>query len=395
MRYIYFLIFTTLFALNLNSQEKKIFVYDLVNGTIDSIPPVSYDTNISNETTPFFTGHFNTLISSLEQTPPINNVYPNTSFTLKKQASTDYDLDRFPIRTSVKLFSAKNDSLTGLCSGNMISRKHVITAAHCVSYIQTNVLISDSILVSPVFDNGTFNPNFNSSYVTKVYIFKDWTIPGEDIAILELNQEIGVSTGWLSIGFQKDDNLLKDGLFYKFTYPGTTLLIIDPNPYNGDTLYYNYGIVDSVSHNAIRITGTSGIPGESGSSIIKVENNQSYTSYGVLSLSNGLTHSRISNRHFYAFKNIISDDLTHVSSLGTESPKASIYPNPATSTLQIKLPHSKAIISLKIFNNLGKQILAFEGTQFSEIDISTLSHGVYYLRITTDSFIETHRFIKN
>lgn len=389
------LIFGIIFHIsNSFAQNKTILVFDLANETVDSITNIVIDTTIQAEATDYYIGNFNADVEKLEQTIPNNNVFPNTQFTTKRKAALDYNLNSYPIRTSVKIFFVENDTLNDLCSGSMISSHHVLTAAHCYSPISSDTLSFDSLYVCPVFDNGHPNPNFNCSYVNKAYLIKDWMLSSEDFGVLELEEAIGASTGWLGIGFDNFGEVFTDNIFYKFSYPNKPIPSIDPFPYNGDTLYYNYGKVELI-RKYIGITEASGVYGESGSSIIHIESNQAYTTYGVLTFGNDLKHNRFTNETFYLIKHIIKDDVILNNSNFNEAMKITVFPNPTSRSIKItNLPENQNI-QIFLFDMFGKLLYSNLNHQsIDEINISKLSNGIYYLMIKTDKSFVTRKIIK-
>ncbi len=372
------------------AQERTVQVFDLQSHTVDSLKNFPFDSTKLNDRTAYNRGITDTLTEMLNQSPPEYNLYTGSLFTRKKQASLDYDISKYPLRTSVKISYQQNDTLVSDCSGSMVSRKHVLTAAHCVSGINSNTMLFDSLFVCPVFDNGHPNAGFPSSYVRKVFLFKNWNLLTGDFAILELEQTIGDMTGWISIGFDDSDTSLLEGIYYKFSWPARTIPALDSAEYNGDTMYYNYGKIDITNDYQIGIRHTNAISGESGSSLIKVENNLNYTSYGVLTFSNDLVHSRIDNWKYYIFESIIHDDLIFNISETKPGDAVTLFPNPATEKIWVKNSSGHEITGMSVLDVFGKLRITIT-PPYSSINLSSLQPGVYVVRI---SFGITHEVKK-
>jgi hypothetical protein len=115
--------------------------------------------------------------------------------------------------------------------------------------------------------------------------------------------------------------------------------------------------------------------------------------------SNTGTQSNATSRVFKVFitKNAIGNkELMD----GEEFFKTSIYPNPAHDiiNLHLQIPHN-ADIDVDLLDESGKKVLhVFKGVVYSskklDFDLSELSHGVYFLRISSGDFVKNLSVVK-
>ena len=75
--------------------------------------------------------------------------------------------------------------------------------------------------------------------------------------------------------------------------------------------------------------------------------------------------------------------------------RLSIYPNPATDKITIELSGKTELSNLVIVNVQGQEVLTQPTTQpKTQIDITSLPSGVYFVRVTNDRTVEVGKIIK-
>lgn len=369
-------------------QNPIIYIHDLENGTLDSIVSYPIDTTLSSGQTNYYEGIHSSNIAPLSDVFPTLNTFPQSEFTRKRRVALDYSTDDFPIRAAVKTFGVENGELSGQCSGAMISRKHVLTATHCQLTGGTNDLMRDTILVCPAYDDGLEHPDFGCVRVNKVYFIKNWNFH-QDFAVLELSEDIGYETGWMGVGFEEDSATVVNRMHYKFSYPAAYEPFLDSNVYNGDTMYYSYGKLNYLTNSYLGVQGGSGIPGESGSPMIHIENNQTYTVYGTFTFVSNMIHVRLKNWAYHAILAVIENDV-NVDEPEDDTPFV-VYPNPATSTLHVKGLTSESVLDIQ--NSIGQSVSGWR-QENNQIFIDPLETGIYFLILDTPNGKTSVRFVK-
>lgn len=300
-------VFLCLLSINFSIKGQntpEILIYDFNSNSYDTLSSFTFDTNVNSNNTEYYSSEHD--ISSLSDKKPTSNLVEDTEFTNLVPLAKMEDNIGFPYTTSVKVL-LPNSGDKHQASGVMVGDKYVLTAGHSTLRKYTNETLFDRIDVVASYDFELSTGKELRSKVSKIYFVKDWRIgEGEDLVLLELEEAIGLESGWMSIGFELDQSELKSDIFHKMSYPAYNTPYND-KPFTGDDLHISYGVVDYVSREFLGVENHMlGLGGESGSPIFKTNNKDEFITYGVLTFLGFYNHTRITPSIYYAFNNIIN-----------------------------------------------------------------------------------------
>jgi hypothetical protein len=376
-----------------NCQTDTILAYDLNNTVIGTITPVAFNATVTADHGPSSTGSLSG-IATLPSTPPTTNTFSNSSFSKLAYASSFFTLTDYPVRTVINLRSYK-DSMRYVGTGMMVGPCFVLTSAFNVyDFGSHGIRMYDSLLAIPALNNGLTQPGLLSSRAKKIFVFKSFLGNNtyDDIALIQLEDPIGLQLGWTGIGFDANQNFTNGKVYHKFSYPSVVNPFDSTKVYNGDTLYYNYGsIAEQSNFLEVPSNEAQGIPGQGGSTFL-YKDNADYYSVGLFSYSTHYYHYRITNKAFYQMNNVLNTQScsTVVTSIKENSTnkKLLLYPNPVLNeaTLQFDYDPSQHY-SLKIIDQLGRQVRDPESVSSGTVRIlrEDLSPGIYFVHLQSNS----------
>lgn len=113
----------------------------------------------------------------------------------------------------------------------------------------------------------------------------------------------------------------------------------------------------------------------------------------VVRMGNAATNAALA---LSAYDNVLWAKLSNLEcSVGTSAPSTqslAVFPNPASTVLNISLPNRDAVFTLTIYNDLGQVVLSSENQ--NSLNIANLPTGIYHLRLTQNAQTYTCHWVK-
>jgi hypothetical protein len=209
-------------------------------------------------------------------------------------------------------------------------------------------------------DEVEISASSRTSVSARYYVSEGWYQhrAGDDVALIELREPLGLAVGWAGIGFDESDSFFESSIFHKLSYPTGSPLLDTTLVYDGRTLYYNYGTLDLVADDRLGF-GLVGVPGQSGSGLFHWDN-QSCTVFGTLSAASRSQHIRFSSGMYQTLATVI-DSVSTTFFADNDRPIPALLwtpaPNPfrEETTIAFSLPASAAVI-MEVYGLTGRHV---------------------------------------
>jgi V8-like Glu-specific endopeptidase len=211
----------------------------------------------------------------------------------------------YPWGTICKLnIQAQNGSHYS-CSGAIIDNFHILTCGHCVYTHEAGGWASEIIVVPGM--NGDYTP-YGYAYVTYMRTYTGWTqseMVEHDWAVLTLDQNLGLFTGWMGRQTMDSSNSIYTGTLNTAGYPGD----LD----HGENMYFDSDLGDRADeYNHWYWMDTAG--GQSGSPIWTYDGSDRYIlsihAYGGIDGSDPNFGTRLNTDKFNQINSWLAEDAS-------------------------------------------------------------------------------------
>ncbi|SMO45828.1 trypsin-like serine peptidase [Gracilimonas mengyeensis] len=357
------------------------------------------------------TGHFipedrtEKILPSISDVPEEDNLFFSAFTSIAAGEEKMY-----PLSAVVKLFQVRNDTATSSCSGIMVSPRHVLTAGHCV--YRNNELRSPLYAFAGYHQNGIENTVLLSRATTyyTTYDVRKQSWSQNDIALLELDYNIGDQSGWMGLGYFSKSDWMQNQLTYTYGYPATTHPVDTTLVYDGEAMIegHGFGRLDSNRPEKILLS-TVGTPGQSGSSLFVKDAEHGYFSLGTFSFtSHGINLSafqKITAFNYLAFSHVIENadpvSIAEEIELARDFRLHQNYPNPFNPTTVIPFELKKAgEVSLSVYTITGQKVATLlsnerftAGYHTTPFNAENIGSGMYLYVLQGDGFRATEKMI--
>ena len=220
--------------------------------------------------------------------------------------------EMWPNSPTVRIIAVWPSGKTSACSGMLVQKAHILTAAHCTfTHSPENCIGEKSCWVEDLQIYNDANPDVvqPASFI-KILTWTDWTENRDyagDLACVALTSPLGEEIGWLGFGYHNDPskNYFPSASFEYTSYPVES-------PYNGETMTTWRGQFNKILEHQFYSADPSQ-EGQSGASSHCPDAN--HVIYSVVShtfkISNDslTSHTRITSDKFYAIRDWINGGI--------------------------------------------------------------------------------------
>jgi hypothetical protein len=362
-------------------SQDSIIIYDVRTDSISyKLMPAYSKGAISDSSNPSYGLHG---ISAMPANAPVNT-YPNTNISLINNASYYYSNFNFPF-TGVARIKYGISITTAV-----IGRRALLAFGYDV-YDNINSHYWRSLHdINPCFENGSIQFGLSQLHPVRYYVINH---PAYNyiyyFSVIEVAEDIGDEFGYFGLAFDTTLHTYDSLLLYNISYPNEGYPNHYPDSINGDTLTMKYGFISNPDDFIFK--SSYGGDGEYVSPYFD-------SNFRIHGIRWSYTSNYKIGRHGFYFLKYVVDSLANGTRQIPDNTIFNIYPNPSSKIITINFPSPiNEETTLEIFDILNRITLSSpikKGELKTEIEISNLAKGLYFVRVIDKENIISGKFIK-